>query len=214
MSDIKNHYSDITTGHDSDEGTLPWYRRMFKACEINPGKESLLHSAVTTILSGEKRYLEVEKATKVPAMVLGCLHWKEASCSFKGVLHNGEHIIGTGQKTKLVPKGRGPFSTWEEAAVDAIELNPNRWSKLASGSRDIGEILYACERFNGTGYISGSGRLETSPYLWACSNINDGFGKYTSDGHFDPNATTQKTVGIAPILKELIRLGHFKIEEI
>ena len=144
------------------------------------------------------------------AWILGAIHFKEASCSFKGCLHNGERIIGTGKKTTIVPIGRGPFATWEEAAVDAISMNPKRWEKLMGGSTDIGDILYALERYNGTGYITGSGKAETSPYLWACSNINDGVGKYVSDGKFDSSASTGSSAGSALILKELFKAGKFK----
>jgi len=83
---------------------------------------------------------------------------------------------------------------------------------LIAGGNDIGDILYALERYNGSGYISGAGKAETSPYLWACSNINDDAGKYVSDGKFDSNASTQSSAGAAVILKELYKQGKFKIQ--
>lgn len=206
----------ITTGMDPDEGTQPWYRRMFKACEVDAGKESQLRNTVKLIKEGFDRYLIVSKLlgasdTENFAWILGAIHFKEASCNFKGVLHNGDQIIGTGKKTIRVPAGRGPFNSWEQAAVDAISMNPSRWKKLLSGNNDIGEILYALERYNGTGYITGAGKAENSPYLWACSNINDDKGKYVSDGKFDANASTQSTSGAALILKELYKEGAFKV---
>lgn len=207
----------ISSGQDPDEGTPPWYRRMFAGCAADPGLERQVAAAVATVEKGYPRYLPVAKAlgfspdyVDIFAYVLGTLHFKEASGSFAGVLHNGEKIIGTGKKTTLVPAGRGPFSSWEEAAIDAINLNGKRWAKLRAGSTDIGEILYAMERFNGTGYISGAGKNETTPYLWACSNVNDDAGKYVRDGVFDPSATTQKAVGAALILKELWKAGKFR----
>lgn len=206
----------ITTGSDPDEGTEPWYRRMFEACKVNPGKEAQLERTLATIERGMPRYREVAErlgAENVEnfAWILGAIHFKEASCDFDGVLHNGEKIVGTGKKTSIVPKGRGPFSSWEDSAVDAIAIESSRWRKLVAGGADIGDILWALERFNGTGYITGAGRAETSPYLWACSNINDGRGKYVSDGKFDPTATTGATAGAALILKELARLGKFVV---
>lgn len=206
----------ITTGRDADEGTPPWYRRMFAACMADVGKEGQLNSACTLLDRGLGRYVEVSRRLGftgeyeiIFAYILGALHFKEASGNFAGVLHNGEKIIGTGKKTSLVPKGRGPFSTWEDAAVDAINLNGARWAKLRAGSTDIGEILYAMERFNGTGYLIGDGADETSPYLWACSNINDGSGKYVRDHVFDGSATTDKAIGAALILKEFYNRGDF-----
>lgn len=206
----------ITTGQDPDEGTVPWYRRMFNACEIDPGKEAQVRNTLALIEEGFDRYLTVATLLGAPdrelfAHILSTIHFKEASSSFKGVLHNGERIIGTGRKTSIVPKGRGPFKTWEEAAVDAINLTPKRWEKLMAGSTDIGDILYAIERFNGTGYITGAGKAENSPYLWACSNINDDKGKYVSDGKFDLNASTGSTAGAALLLKELFKAGKLKV---
>lgn len=202
----------ITTGQDPDEGTVPWYKRMFAACKVDAGKESQLKNTLALIEDGFDRYLAVATLLGAPnkelfAWILGVIHFKEASCNFKGVLHNGERIIGTGKKTTIVPKGRGPFVTWEEAAVDAITLNGSRWAKLMGGSKDIGDILYALERYNGTGYITGAGKAETSPYLWACSNINDDKGKYVSDGKFDSEASTGSTSGAALILKEFQKAG-------
>ncbi len=211
-----NHVSpSVTTGQDSDEGTAPWYRRMFSACVVSPGKESMLRSAVGLISRGMPQYREVAKRLGAEdienfSWILGAIHFKEASCDFKGVLHNGERIIGTGKKTSLVPKGRGPFSTWADAAVDAIGIESTRWVKLLANQGDIGDVLWALERYNGTGYISGAGKAETSPYLWACSNINDGKGKYVADGHFDSGASTGATPGAALILKDLSTAGLFK----
>jgi lysozyme family protein len=207
-----------TSGIDLDEGTPPWYRRMFAALVVSPtSKESQVSSEMNLIDRGLSRYLEVSKRLGFSgdyqmmfAYILGCLHYKEAGCSFAGVLHNGEHIIGTGKKTTLVPAGRGPFSNWEDAAVDAINLNGARWSKLRAGETDIGEILYAIERYNGAGYINGAGKLEVTPYLWENSNISDGYGKYVSDGHYDPKAKLGPSSGIAVFLKKWFEAGDFK----
>jgi lysozyme family protein len=207
----------ITTGQDADEGTAPWYRKMFARCKVSPGKESMLKSAVAQITRGMPQYREVAKRLGAEdvenfSFILGAIHFKEASCDFTGVLHNGERIIGTGKKTSLVPKGRGPFSSWADAAVDAIGIESTRWVKLLANEGDIGDVLWALERYNGTGYISGAGKTETSPYLWACSNINDGKGKYVADGHFDSGASTGATPGAALILKNLSESGLFKVK--
>jgi lysozyme family protein len=171
---------------------------------------------VSTVLRGEARYKAVEGKTGVPWWIIGAIHFKEASCNFEGVLHSGERgLIGPkamaeNRKSTIVPKGVGPFETWEDSAVHALKES-GRWKKIADGGRDIGDILYAAERFNGTGYISGAGRKETTPYLWARSNINDGFGKYVRDGEYDSSASTNKTTGLALILKELQGMGKAQI---
>lgn len=206
--------SKVTTGQDPDEGTPAWYDRMFKACEVTPGKEEMLLWACENILKKLPRYHDVANRLgfegadgDVIALVIGIIHYKEASGDFTRVLHNGEKIIGSNLKTKLVPKGRGPFKTWEESAVDALTLRAEPIGVLTT---NIGEILGFIERYNGTGYIKGAGREDTSPYLWSCSNINDGHGKYTADGSYDPTADTAKSVGAAVILKDLYSKNIFK----
>lgn len=196
---------------DLDEGTLAWYREAYKQMQYDPGSEAKIKSAANRVLMGRRRYQYVEGKTRVPWFVIGALHNMESSCDFRGVLHNGQHIIGSGKKTTLVPAGRGPFDTWEESAIDAITLNGSRWSRLRTGSKDVSEILFACERFNGMGYITGAGKDETSPYLWANTTINDGKGKYTADGKFDPSANANGQVGVAAILKQLEIDGHIRL---
>ena len=189
---------------------------MFRECVTSPDKAQQVASTLKTIEKGMAQYLAVARrmgAKNVQnfAYILGAIHWKEASCDFRGVLHNGEKIVGTNLKTKLVPKGRGPFATWEDAAVDAIGIESKKWKVLLGGSDDVGDILYALERYNGTGYISGAGKRDVSPYLWENSNISDGTGKYVSDGKYDADRKLGATAGAAVILKEAYRQGAFDV---
>ena len=129
----------------------------------------------------------------------------EAGCNFKGCLHNGEQIIGTGRKTTLVPAGRGPFNTWQESAIDAFIMQG--LDKVTNWS--IGNLLKTAEQYNGTGYLRFH-KEKNSPYLWACTNINDNYGKYVADGRWDPSAPTNGQVGVAAIIKRLVELGYVK----
>lgn len=196
-----------------EEGTLPWYRKAYAVMTFDEGYSDEIARAAKRVQSGMEIYLRAERRTGVPWWVFGGLHWKECSCDFKGVLHNGERIVGTGRKTTIVPKGRGPFATWDESAYDAIMMNASRWAKIKAGAKDIGEILYAVERYNGAGYLNGAGRAETSPYLWAMTSINDDHGKYVADGKFDPSAPTNKTAGFAAIAKYLEQSGVIEISK-
>lgn len=187
-------------------GTIPWYKELWKQCTFDKGFESQIKRATDRVLAGKTRYESVSKITKVPWYVIGALHNMEASCDFTGVLHNGERIIGKGVKTKLVPKGRGPFASWEESAVDSLKYDGiyliTDWS--------IGNILKAAEAYNGTGYLKYHPE-EKSPYLWACTSINDGKGKYVADGKWDHNAPTNGQVGFAAILKQLELDGKIRL---
>jgi lysozyme family protein len=149
------------------------------------------------ITASEGRYRETERTTGVPWFFIGALHMRESSCNFSGVLHNGEHIIGTGRKTKLVPKGRGPFQTWQAAASDALKLKGlhkvTQW--------DVSRMAYEAERFNGLGYTT---KGVNSPYLWAGSNLQQP-GKYVADHVWDSKAT-DKQLGVMTVIKRLCEL--------
>lgn len=189
----------ISTGRDPDEGTVPWYNRMYQNCKIDDGYENSVKKSGELVLEGRYRYERVSALTGVPWWVIGIIHYKEGSCNFKACMANGERIIGTGRKTTLVPKGLGPWNTWEEAAVYAIKHSS--LAKITDWS--VGNTLYAVERYNGAGYISGKGKEDTSPYLWARTNVNDDFGKYVRDGNYDPRQSTNQTSGFCAIMKVL-----------
>lgn len=201
----------ITTGKDEDEGTKPWYRRMFKFCVLDPGTEGLVERVSDKLLASKTRYeATADVLWNDPGLwwILAGIHYKEASGSFLGCLANGEKIIGTGRKTTIVPVGRGPYETWEESAIDAM-----RGENLGKVTDfEIGNVLFAVERYNGTGYIKGAGREDTSPYLWACTNINDGKGKFVRDFVYDKDASTNASPGFCALVKYWLDKGYITVK--
>lgn len=159
-------------------------------------RSSDINVQAAKIVANRSRYEKVSRLTGVPWDVIAVIHYREISGSFAGVLHNGQKIIGTGKKTTLVPKGRGPFASWEEAAVDAL-MNCNPY---AGKNKDwsIGQTLDLLERYNGLGYRK---KGLPSPYLWSGTDQYVK-GKYVADGKFDPNHV-DKQLGVAPILMKL-----------
>lgn len=135
------------------------------------------HSAADRIIAGRGRYKAVEAATGVPWRFVAVLHNRESSADFRGVLHNGERIIGTGRRTALVPKGRGPFASWEDSAVDVLKFKG--FDKISDWSSE--RMCFCAESFNGWGYRN---RRVPSPYLWSGSN-HYVKGKYVADGKYD-----------------------------
>lgn len=152
-------------------------------------------AAVKKILANKEKYEAVSKATGVPWDLIACLHYRESSLSFAGVLHNGERILGTGKKTKLVPAGRGPFLTWESAAIDALMLK----KKIMPAEWTIETELRFAECFNGLGYFN---RGLLSPYIWAGTTEHNERGKYVADGKFSATAV-EKQLGVVALLKKL-----------
>lgn len=171
-------------------GSLEWYQYLFDNCEIQKPYDS------SELLRCKPLYEYVSEITKVPWQMIGALHSVESNCNVLCCLHNGEKIIGTGQKTKLVPAGRGPFVSWQDAAIDALVFDgiANR------GNWTIPKILMFCEKYNGLGYLRYHSDV-LSPYLWSGTNLYT-VGKYESDGKFNPKLIS-KEQGIVPILKAL-----------
>jgi len=142
--------------------------------------------AAKKLVANKARYQAVEALTGVPWWFIAVVHNRESGADFRGVLHNGEKILGTGKKTKLVPKGRGPFTTWEEAAVDALK----NCGPYAAKNKDwsVGGTLTLLEQYNGLGYFN---KGLPSPYVWAGTDQYSK-GKYVADGKFDANAVDQQ----------------------
>ena len=195
-----NHPAPIQNGHSSPRTStklLEKLETMFYSCAIASGKWGVKAENIAyNIEHNFYRYKEVSEKTGVPVEVIGAIHSLESDLDFRTVLHNGERIIGKNRKTRLVPKGRGPFETWEEAAIDALKMKKNIMPKKWA----IGETLNFLEKFNGLGYRKYHKDVN-SPYLWSGTTCYTK-GKYVADGKFSPTAVS-KQVGAVAILKYL-----------
>jgi lysozyme family protein len=171
---------------------------MWAKCAVKPGKDATnTEFYAKKIIASEGRYRVVQANTGVPWFFIGALHMRESGCDFNGVLHNGEHIIGTGKKTKLVPAGRGPFRSWEEAAEDALAIKG--YNKITEWPVD--RMAYCGEAFNGWGYAN---KHINSPYLWAGST-NEQLGKYVAD-HVWNGSFDDPQIGVMTVLRRLAQL--------
>lgn len=128
-------------------------------------------------ITNKMRYLGVEVETGVPWMMIAAIHRRESDCDWDTYLGNGEPL---GQVTKLVPKGRGPFDSWEEGAIDALTYD----GLTEVIDWRLEKMLFHLEKYNGLGYHN---KGLPSPYLWAGTTIQEP-GKYVADGKFDPDA--------------------------
>lgn len=184
------------------KGSLPWYAHNYQYCILDAGREKQVEFVCKRALANKGVYQDVKTRTGVPMWLVAAIHNLEANADFKAVLHNGEKIIGTGAKTKLVPKGRGPFKTWQEAAIDALIYdglnNFKAWP--------IEVCLKVAEQYNGLGYMQHH-KMENSPYVWACTSMNDGTGKYKSDGKWSEDMPSESQVGVAAFFKGMMLLS-------
>lgn len=185
----------VVNGDPSDPYSAAWYEAQYRAAKFS--NQSRASSAVDRLLKLEPIYRMGETKTSVHWFMIGALDAMECDNHPKGVLHNGELIVGTNKKTTLVPKGRGPFATKLESIVDALAYDGLTGKKMS-----IGECLKWAEKYNGMGYKS---RGIMSPYVWA-STDRYSKGRYVADGKFDSNAVSNRA-GVASIFKELERRG-------
>lgn len=143
------------------------------------------------------RYQLVEAKTGVPWFVIAVIHERESSQSWKASLAQGDpwNLVSI-----HVPTGRGPFKSWEDAAIDALVNCAPYLARRVDWS--MGGTLAALESYNGLGYAS---RGLPSPYLWAGTDQYVA-GKFVRDGFFDP-AKVDQQLGCAALLIAMMALG-------
>jgi lysozyme family protein len=124
------------------------------------------------------RYQAVSARTGVPWPMIAVIHERECSQDWTRSLAQGDPWD---HASVHVPAGRGPFKSWEDAAVDAL----NDCAPYAGRNKDwsIGALLTRLEEYNGLGYAA---RGVPSPYVWAGTDQYRS-GKYVRDGVYDPN---------------------------
>lgn len=154
-------------------------------------------SVAKTMLRNKGFYSFVSKTIGCPWYVVACLHYREASFNAKTCLHNGDPLPGP---TTHVPEGRGPFASWQEAAVDALRLK----NFAVTSTWTIPYVLFKLEGYNGFGYRLRHGG--NSPYIYSGTQFYTA-GKYASDGNFEP-ALVDKQQGCMAILKQLDKLAN------
>jgi len=164
---------------------------------------------VQKIKKNQFRYEEAERLVwkqynlAIPWHIIACIHAMECSLNFEKGIHCGQSWK---KKTTWVPKGRGPFSSWEAAAMDALSMKkhsyPDAWT--------VAKTLDFLEKYNGLGYRKYHPDVN-SPYLWSGTNHYEE-GKYVSDGKWDKDAVS-KQLGTVLILKGLYYNGRSSQEE-
>ena len=178
-----------------------YYENLFLTMKILPEKESRVISIREDIIRNFSRYSYVSNLVGLPWEVIGAIHHMECSGDFRLGLHCGQPW---NEETTWVPKGRGPFTSWEMAAVDAILMK----SHLLKEEWTSGDIGYFLEAYNGFGYAN---KDKGSPYLWSFTNHGVGTGKYVSDGTYDSDAVSSQC-GAMPIIKSLMEENRLLVD--
>ncbi len=182
------------------------YFNLWRNMKVRPDKIAEADKIAKKIIASKSRYQAIENETGVPWFMVGAIHALEASLNFSAALHNGEHIIGTGKKTRLVPAGRGPFATFEQAAIDALTMPPHSLHNVTEWT--VERIGYELEKYNGWGYLGKT----NSPYLWSYSS-NYTSGKYIADHVYSRTAVSTQC-GAMVIIARLAALDKSVAEEL
>lgn len=170
----------------------PDWTALWASCKVDQERVQEIGLICKKILDNKDKYVAVQDRTGVPWYLVAALHYREASLNFQTCLHNGDPLPGP---TTHVPRGRGPFKTWSDAAIDALKYDGLDKIKFSN----VETCLILAEKFNGLGYRT---KGEYSPYVWAGTNHSDETGKYTGDGIFNPFAK-ERQLGVAAIFKGL-----------
>lgn len=181
------------------------YADLWQRMEVRSDKVQAVNAIANRLMGSKSVYQKVSQTTGVPWFVIAALHNRESDADFDAYLGNGEPL---NRVTRLVPKGRGPFPSWEAGAIDALDLD--RLNQVTDWSPE--RACYEIEKFNGFGYRA---KHVNSPYLWSFSN-NYQSGKYVADGVFNPSVVDQQC-GAMPIIKQIVALdpaANFQVSAI
>src|SRR5581483_1663974 len=162
----------------------------WNSASVVPNLIPFVDSVSKRLVAAKSRYENVRTISGVPWPIIAVIHERESSQSWLASLAQGDPWT---RISIHVPKGRGPFSSWEAAAEDALDVCPPHAAHWHDWS--IGGALTLLEQYNGLGYAS-MGR--PSPYIWASTDQYHS-GKYIADGHYDPNAIDHQ-IGCAALL--------------
>ncbi|MGM5019214.1 hypothetical protein [Tardiphaga sp. 367_B4_N1_1] len=147
-------------------------------------------------MANKSIYRELSALTGVPWFVIAVIHQREASGSFGANIANGQ---AWSKKTTIVPIGRGPFTSFKEAALDALKNcapYASKWKDWTPGG-----TLALLEQYNGLGYYT---RGVPSPYIWSGTDQYKS-GKYIRDHVYDPK-TVDSQLGCAGLILAMMTL--------
>lgn len=181
----------------SYESLKSGYERNWANLAIRPARLGEANATARKAINGKATYQQVERLTGVPWYFVALCHYRESNFDFDTYLGNGESLK---RVTCLVPKGRGPFASFIDGAVDALRI------QHFVGTQDwcIARTLYRLECFNGLGYHA---KGVNSPYLYGGSTLYGPTeargGKFVADHVFDPNHVDTQ-LGTAVILHSMM----------
>lgn len=176
------------------------YLRNWNRAKINDSDKGKVARGLDIVRPHIEKYNEVASHIDCNIHALICSHYREAGCDFDRQILNGQ---AWDMKTTIVPKGEGPFESFEVSCKRGFDIKPKM-----EHENNIIDILHFLERWNGWGYRR---RGVWSPYLWSYTNLYVK-GYYTSDGKFSMNAVNRQ-LGCASLLIAILEEYHLTTDE-
>lgn len=175
------------------------YERNWADLEIRPARLNEANAIARKAINGKATYQRIERLTGVPWYFVALCHYRESNFDFNTYLGNGETLHHV---TTLVPKGRGPFASFVDGAVDALRIQ----NFIGTKDWSIARTLYRLECFDGLAYHA---KGVSSPYLYGGSTLygppEARAGKFIRDHVFDPDHVDSQ-LGTAVILRAMMSL--------
>lgn len=176
----------------------PEYSQLLSVMTVRPECRKAIDDAAARVLSFRRNFESVRAAIGVPVIFSGPSFLREADLDFSLSPAQGDPWR---RVSKHVPRGLGPYRSWQDAAVAAYRVNGI--DKVGDGNWTWELECFYAEALNGFGYRD-EHRMH-SPYLWAGTNIQTR-GKYVADGKFDPEHMDEQ-VGVIPLAKRLVEIA-------
>ncbi len=156
----------------------------------------LMNQVAARLIAAKARYQSLFAHTSVPWPVIAVIHERECSQNWNLSIAQGDPWNAVSVHS---PAGRGPFASWEDAAIDALNNyeKMNQWTQWGV----VGGALTRLEMYNGLGYANMS-PANPSPYVWSRTDRYIS-GKYVADGVFNPSVIDSQE-GCAPLLAAMM----------
>ncbi len=170
------------------------YAVLWQSMKIKPAKIPTLDHIARKLIASKARYQAVSVKTGVPWAAIALIHQMECGGDWSLSIAQGDPW---NRRSTHVPKGRGPFNSWEEAAIDALAIDGT--NKVTAWG--VERLCYELEKYNGFGTRA---KGVHTPYLWSYCN-HYVRGKYIADHVWDGNAVSGQA-GAMPILSRMMAL--------
>ncbi len=164
--------------------------------KILPARAAEFKAPAQKAVDNRARYETIETRTGVSWLFVAVSHYRESSQNFSKSLAQGDPW---NKVSTHVPVGRGPFASFEDAAVDALV----NCAPFAARNSDwsIGSMLTLLERYNGLSYANAN---RPSPYIWSGTDQYS-IGKVVVDhGPIEP--IVDKQLGCAGLILTMMAL--------